>query len=92
MPVHFRHQKVEQDDVDDAAFALQEFEPAAPVVGEMRDMAQPLDHVRQQPPLHRIVVDDKNMGCHESLLLGTRGVLLASIMCQIIPAIRPTNG
>jgi hypothetical protein len=41
----------------------------------MRDMAEPLDHVRQQTALHRIVIDDKNMGCHESLLLWTRGTL-----------------
>ncbi len=90
--VHSRHQEIEQNDIDDATLALHELQPAAPVVGEMRDMAEPLDHVRQQPPLHRIVVDDKNMSCHESLLPGTCGVLLANLMCQIMRAIRPTNG
>ncbi|MCY1222594.1 hypothetical protein D9M72_346920 [compost metagenome] len=61
VPVHFRHQQVEQNDIDHAALALQELQTAAAIVGEMRYMAETLDHVRQQPALHRIVINDQNM-------------------------------
>ena len=69
MAVHFRHHQVEQDDVDQPALALEQFQTAAAIVGEMGDMTEPLDHVRQQAALDRIVIDDENLGCHEGLLL-----------------------
>lgn len=59
--VHFRHQEIEKDDIDHAALALQQFQTAAAVIGEMRHMTETLDHVRQQPALHRIVINDQNV-------------------------------
>ena len=69
MTVHFRHHQIEQDDADQAALAFQQFKAAAAVIGQMGDMAEAFDHVRQQAALDRIIVDDENLGCHEGLLL-----------------------
>ena len=79
------------EDPEDAALAVQQFEPATPVIGHMGNMTQSFDHVRQQSALHRIVIDNKNMGCHESLLLWTRGTL-GQPHVPIHATIRATKG